>query len=114
MQSWFREPSTVPTVLQGVVACTNPVLEVLATEVLTDRDVVIIDVGASGSLIEFCRGTVNTLLLTVVLLTLLSSSDALDIGSSNMGVLWYIFFVGAVSVVLVWTDQPKGVVDPMY
>ena len=98
MRSWLREPSAVPTVLQGVVTCTNPVLEVLATDVLTVRDIVITDVGASGSLIEFCRGTVTTLLLTVVLPTLLSSSDALDIGSSNMGVLWHTFFVGAVSI----------------
>ena len=73
--------------LQGVITCTNPDLEVLATEALIVRDVVITDVGPSGSLIEFCRGTVTTLLLTVVLLIQFSSSDALDIGSSNMGVL---------------------------
>ena len=84
---WLREPSIIPTVLQGVVTCTNPALELLATEVLTVRDVVITVVSASGSLIEFCRGTVNILLLTVVLLTLFSSWDELDIGSSNMGVL---------------------------
>ena len=85
-------------VLQGVVICTNPALEVLAIDVFAVRDIVITDVGASGSLMEFCRGTVTTPPLKVVLPTLLSSSDALDIGSSNMGVRWYAFFVGALSM----------------
>ena len=65
----------------------NPALEVLGADPLTAREVETTDVGPSGSLIEFCKGTVTTLLLTVVLLALFSSSDALDIGSSNMGVL---------------------------
>ena len=85
-------------VLQGVVTCTNPALEVLAIDGFAVRDIVITDVGASGSFIEFCMGTVTTLLLRVALPTLLSSSVALDIGSSNMGVLWHTFFVGAVSM----------------
>ena len=58
----------------------------LGTDALIVREVEMTDVGPSGSLIEFCKGTVTTLLLTVVLLALFSSSDALDIGSSNMGV----------------------------
>ena len=65
----------------------NPALEVLGADPLTIREVETTGVGLlSGSLIEFCKGTVTTLLQTVVLLALFSSSDALDIGSSNMGV----------------------------
>ena len=59
------------------------------------RDIVTTDVAASGSLIEFCRGTLTTSLLGAALSTLLSSSDALEIGSSKMGVVWHTFFAGA-------------------
>ena len=62
------------------------------------RDIVTIDVAASGSLIEFFRGTLTTSLLGAALSTLLSSSDALEIGSSNMGIVWHTFFAGVLSM----------------
>ena len=61
-------------------------------------DIVTTDVAASGSLIEFCRGTLTTSLLGAALSTLLSSSDALEIGSSNMGIVWHTFLAGVLSM----------------
>ena len=83
----LRELSLLSLVLIGFPVGVTPALEVLGANLLTIREVEATDVGLSGSLIEFCKGTATTLLLTVTLLTLFSSSDALDIGSSNMGVL---------------------------
>ena len=74
-------------VLLGAQMGVNPVLEVLGADPLTTREVEVTDVCFSGSLIELCKGTTTTLLLTVTLLALFSSSDALDIGSSNMVML---------------------------
>ena len=83
----LRELSLLSIVLQCVTKGVNTALEVLGADPLMIREVEITDTCPSGSLIEFRKGTVTTLLLTVVLLVLFSSSDALDIGSSNMGVL---------------------------
>ena len=52
----------------------------------------------SGSLIEFCLGTLTTSLLEAAPSTLLSSSDALEIGSSNMGIVWHTFLAGVLSM----------------
>ena len=82
----LRELSLLSIVLQCVTKGVNTALEVLGADPLMIREVEITDTCPSGSLIEFRKGTVTTLLLTVVLLALFSSSDALDIGSSNMGV----------------------------
>ena len=71
--------------LSGAPIGINPALEVLGADPLITREVEATNVGLSGSLIELCKGTATTLLLTVTLLVLFSSSDALDIGSSNMG-----------------------------
>ena len=61
-------------------------------------DIVITGVAASGSLIEFCRGTLTTSLLGAALSILLSSPDALEIGSSNMGIVWATFLAGVLSI----------------
>ena len=83
----LRELLLLSFVLLGVPMGAKSALEVLGADPLTIREVEATDVGLSASLMEFCKGTATALLLTVTLLTLLSSSDALNIGSSNMGVL---------------------------
>ena len=62
--------------------CASPDIEVVGVGPLVDREVEATDPGLSGNLMEFCNGTVpaTTLLLIMVLFTLLSSLDALDIG----------------------------------
>ena len=60
-------------------------LEVLGVSPLTAREVEATNLCLSGSLMELRKGTATTLLLTVTPFVLFSSSDALDIGSLNMG-----------------------------
>ena len=87
MCDYLLELSLLSIGVLGVPIGVNPALEVLGADPLTIREVETTDVGLSGSLVEFCKGTATTLFLTVTLLTLFSSSDALDIGSLNMGML---------------------------
>ena len=64
---------------------TSPDLEVVGVGPLTVHEVEAPDPWLSGSFMELRKGTATTLLLTVTLFILFISSDALDIGSSNMG-----------------------------
>ena len=87
MCDYLLELSLLSIGVLGVPIGVNPALGVLGADPLTVREVEATDVGPSGSLIEFFKGTATTLLLMVTLLALFSSLDALHIGSSNMGVL---------------------------